>query len=628
MTLRRPAAIAWLVLCLAALATAAGAAVSEEQRFLALYFSDDELEVLSATRSLKLAASAAENVAVVTAEQIAAMHAHTVAEALYNVTGVELADFEGPGSGGLASIHGSGRDRVMVLLDGVPLVSANNEYPLATLPVQMVERIEVVKGPASATWGSSFGGVINVITKSVASGDRVDGTLSAAGGERDTSEVTAELRARKDGLGLYLYGGRMDSDGVLDGRGFTHENLFAKVNLDAGRRTRIDLAVFSHASDSVNANLASLGVDAYNGFTMDTLYGKADLRTSFAAAVDLSLSAWWLRQHDNFYENRLSTDERTRDAPTLFERYGFSGSLCWRTGGHAVVAGVDTSNGRFEQQFGPHDTIDQSRYALFANDTVTAGNLSVTPGLRYDHSSLAGGLASPSLGATYLVSRDLLLRALVARGFNEPAIVRHFDAPPFGYFASQDLAPEKIWSYQAGIEANLAGLLRSKLTFFYHDIDDILVERSLRQGVFTMENAGKARTAGGELEVATNTLKGFVVTGGAHYEQIKLLDFSDRLYFSVREIYGLNAALAYTGGRGFGATVKAHYLWWDMTDAWKADSRGVVVDLSLAERIVDGGAAALELFAGVQNLFNARSYNDVTQPNPGRWLEAGVRCTF
>jgi hypothetical protein len=134
--------------------------------------------------------------------------------------------------------------------------------------------------------------VINVITKSVDRGDRVDGTISAAVGARDTSEVRAELRARKDGLGLYLYGGRLDSDGLLEGRGFTHENLFAKATLDAGRQTRIDLSVFSHTSDSVNANLQSVGRDAYNGFIMETLYGKADLRTSFADGPDLSLSAW------------------------------------------------------------------------------------------------------------------------------------------------------------------------------------------------------------------------------------------------------------------------------------------------------------------------------------------------
>ena len=245
------------------------------------------------------------------------------------------------------------------------------------------------------------------------------------------------MYARKGRFGIYLYGGRMDSDGLDDGHEFTHDNFFGKVNLDAGRKTRIDLSFFYHNSDSVNADLSLLGPDVYNGFAMETLYGKADLRTSFADGVDLHLSAWRLRSNDNFWMKQLSTDATMRDAPIRFDRYGFSGNLAWRTGSHALVAGADSLNGTYEEEFEPHSSIDQREYALFVNDTVTAGNLSVTPGLRYDHSSLAGGLACPSLGATYLASRDLLFRALVSRGFHDPAIVKYSDAPAFGYHGTR-----------------------------------------------------------------------------------------------------------------------------------------------------------------------------------------------
>jgi len=628
MPLSRLIAIAWLFLSLVPLATTTLAASEEERSFLGLYFNDEELEIFSATRSLKSVASVAENVAVVTAEDIEIMNAHSVAEALYNVTGIEMTDFKGPGSGGEASIHGSGQTRVTVMLDGVPLNSAIDDFQLATLPVQMIRKIEVIKGPASSTWGSSFGGVINVITKSVQSGDRFDGTVSASVGASDTSDVRAEVSARKDRFGIYLYGGRMDSDGIQASHEFTHENFFGKVSFDAGRKTGIGLTVFYHRSDSVSADYQQFGRDVSDGFAMDTLYGKADFRTSFADNVDLCLSAWRLRNNDNLYENQLSTDIRTRDAPIQFDRYGFSGSLAWRTGDHALVAGADSSNGRYEEEFEPGNTIDQHKYALFANDTIAAGKLSVTPGLRYDHSSLAGGLVSPSLGATYLASRDLLFRAIVSRGFHDPALVRYFDAPGFGYSANQELKPETIWSYQAGVEANISDLLRAKLTLFYHDIDDILIDKSLSNTTFTTENGGSARTAGGEFEIATNTFKGFVFKSGVHYEQTKLIDFSDRRYFDVRDVYGVNAALAYDGKKGLTGTMQAHYLWWDMTEAWMAESKGVVVDFSVAKKFLDTGTIALELFAGAYNIFNAHSYNDTTQKNPDRWGEAGVRCTF
>jgi vitamin B12 transporter len=628
MCLKRCVAVGCLGLALASGALSAGATTDEERGFLALYFSDEELEVFSTTRSLKSIAGIAEDVAVVTAEDIERSHAHTVAEALYNVTGIEMADFKGPGSGGVASVLGSGRERVVVMLDGVALNAPMNDFQLATLPVQMIRKIEIVRGPASSTWGSSFGGVINVLTKSAPSADRVGGTVSASFGTADTSDVRAELSARKGRLGIYLYGGRMDSDGLRDAHPFTHENFFGKLSLDAGLKTRLDLSFRYHNSDSVNTVFPSQSQDVAEGFTMETLSGKADLRTSLADTVDLALSAWRLRNDDNFYQKQLNTDVMVRDAPVLFDRYGFSGSLAWRTRNHALVAGADATKLSYEEGFAAHSAIDQQKYALFVNDTASAGNLTVTPGLRYDHSTLAGGLASPSLGATYLASRDLLFRALVSRGFHDPAIVKYLDAPAFGYAANQDITPEKIWSYQAGVEANVADLLRAKLTLFYHDIDDILVEKSLGPGKITTENGGRARTTGGEFEVATNAVKGFVFTSGVHYEQVRLIDFSDPRYANVRDIYGVNAALAYDGKDGLTGAVKAHYLWLDMTEQWQPDSRGVVVDLFGARKFAATGGVVLEVFASVHNIFNAHSYSEQVQKNPGRWLEAGVRCSF
>ena len=54
-------------------------------------------------------------------------------------------------------------------------------------------------------------------------------------------------------------------------------------------------------------------------------------------------------------------------------------------------------------------------------------------------------------------------------------------------------------------------------------------------------------------------------------------------------------------------TVRAHYLWWDMTEFWGADSGGVVVDISIAKRLLDTGKIALDVFAAAHNIFDAHS---------------------
>jgi vitamin B12 transporter len=93
-----------------------------------MYFDEDELYVVSTTRSLKSIERVAENVEVVTKEDIELMNAHTVAEALYNVVGLNISAFVGPGNQGNINIQGSGAMRVALFIDGVPMATAANQF--------------------------------------------------------------------------------------------------------------------------------------------------------------------------------------------------------------------------------------------------------------------------------------------------------------------------------------------------------------------------------------------------------------------------------------------------------------------------------------------------------------------
>ena len=115
-------------------------AISEaEKSFLSMYFSEEELVVVSATRSLKSITRIAENIEVVTKEDIELMNAHTVADALFFTTGLEITGFVGPGAQGDIGIQGSDWTRVAVFLDGVPLGNENNGTMSGILPVQMID---------------------------------------------------------------------------------------------------------------------------------------------------------------------------------------------------------------------------------------------------------------------------------------------------------------------------------------------------------------------------------------------------------------------------------------------------------------------------------------------------------
>ena len=126
--------------------------------------------VVTATRMAEPLSKASASVAVVTAEEIAARGATRLDEVLQDVVGLHVVSSGSAGSLSSASIRGSEASQVLVLIDGVRLNSPQyGQFDLNQLPVALneIERIEVLRGAASALYGSNaLGGVINIITRS------------------------------------------------------------------------------------------------------------------------------------------------------------------------------------------------------------------------------------------------------------------------------------------------------------------------------------------------------------------------------------------------------------------------------------------------------------------------------
>ena len=117
------------------------------------------------------------------------------------------------------------------------------------------------------------------------------------------------------------------------------------------------------------------------------------------------------------------------------ETTGARGKLVWEKDRHTLVLGVDYDRGTLDQtlEAGPllqsaglsptsSTHPDTDRWAAYVNDTITVGNWSFTPGIRLDESSITGSFVSPSLGLTYRVREDTILRASIARGFTNPPL--------------------------------------------------------------------------------------------------------------------------------------------------------------------------------------------------------------
>ena len=147
------------LLALGALAVSAGAAETELEM---------ERIVVTATRTATTILDSPDNVTVISSGEVTAGGAATAAEALEKAAGVEIADSGTAGSVKSVRIRGAASAQVLVLVDGVRMNdSRQGATDLSLLPVEMIERIEIVRGGTSALYGAdALGGVVNIITKS------------------------------------------------------------------------------------------------------------------------------------------------------------------------------------------------------------------------------------------------------------------------------------------------------------------------------------------------------------------------------------------------------------------------------------------------------------------------------
>ncbi|MCG4455226.1 TonB-dependent vitamin B12 receptor [Pseudomonas sp. MMS21-TM103] len=172
-------------------------------------------QVVTATRTAQTAEQSLAAVMVFDRVQIEQSQATSVPELLKRVPGVSLANNGGPGKNTSLFMRGSESDHVLVLIDGIKIGSVSSGgAALADLPLELIERIEVVRGPRSSLYGSeAIGGVIQIFTRKGRSGEATP-FFSAGYGTHDSYSGSAGVSAGND-RGWYSLGlSSSDTDGI------------------------------------------------------------------------------------------------------------------------------------------------------------------------------------------------------------------------------------------------------------------------------------------------------------------------------------------------------------------------------------------------------------------------------
>ena len=450
----------------------------------------------------RIVADAVTSVAVIDEEAIASRAAVRVDEAIDRAPGVQLLN-------GQINIRGSTgyaqgvNSRVLLLIDGVPANQGDRggiNWDL--VPIDDIERVEIVKGAGSAQYGSAaMGGVVHLVTREIPVGwhGHVRATGSAFADPGHAEWQFRDAFGRRGGLDVStsygvgtvrgrVTGGGYRSDGYREQDARDFWRVAGRVDWDAHESGRLQVGG-SWAVDDYQVPLSWCNVGQcdthgqdYLPFQIDTENRGATTRSEkgYASAAytargvrtDWLARASWIRT--DFTDHRPPRDDHS-----LADRYGLELRAVSRPGGsRTVTAGVEGTLADISSNiFGTHR---QSEYAAFGESQQQAGPVRLTLGARIDFLAIDGGgltaVVSPRAGAV-TQSRWGIWRASVGRGFRAATLAERFvstEALDIRVVPNPGLTYETAWSFEIGNTLAIARDALLDAALFWTEASDLI----------------------------------------------------------------------------------------------------------------------------------------------------------
>ena len=414
--------------------------------------------VVAATRSPQPLTDLVADISVVDRETIESSGATGLADLLARLPGVEFARNGGPGTTTSVFLRGAESRFTAVFIDGVRVDSqATGGAPWESIPLGLVDRIEVLRGPAGAVYGSdALGGVVQIFTKR---GEKGTAPYVGAGvGSHGTAKVEAGISGAS-GTVDYALGLERENSTGFNARTVSTQNPDRDgYRSTAGHaRVGVQLNAVHRLEGTLMVNDTNSGYD--NGL------GKDDRSLHQMHALGLNWSAQW----SSAYKTRLSiTDSRdeyeTRPSPYLSDTRlrGYYFQNEWRQGPHLVTAALERREDRLENA--PIDA-KRSQDAVALGYGYNAAGHTVQLNVRHDSDSEFGGKTTGSMAYGYAITPQWRATASVGTGFRAPTLYHRFSE-----YGVATLRPESSRNaevalrYAQGSSTFSATLFRNRLT--------------------------------------------------------------------------------------------------------------------------------------------------------------------
>jgi len=435
-------------------------------------------------------------ITIISREDILKSTANNVADLLQQYTGV---DVRRRGIDGMQSdlyIRGGSFDQTLILIDGIKTENPQTGHHTMNImiPIENIERIEIIKGPAARVFGqNAFTGAINIVTKKNVT-TQLKGELAYGSYHTGTVALTGGLNLKNSSHQVHV--SRNVSDGYRYNTDFENQNFFVKSKFNKAGNPIDIIATFMERKFGANGFYASPKfIDQYEE-TQSSLIGVS---TNFSKSnFKFKPKLYWKRGQDMY--------ELIRGKPEIYRNLHITNKF-----GGAMDASLDSDLGTtgfgldiakvsiVSNNLGDHERTMitgflEHRFQLFNN------NFDITPGVALTYYSDFDFQAFPGIDLGYAINNQFKLYGNMGYTYRIPTYTDLYFSSPITE-GNINLSPEKALAEEIGMKFNSKNLT-ANIALFYRDAKDLIdYVKTNEADKWRAENLAQVTTKGVETEM-------------------------------------------------------------------------------------------------------------------------------
>ncbi|APY08629.1 TonB-dependent receptor [Winogradskyella sp. J14-2] len=437
---------------------------------------------------------------IITSDAIKKSATVNLADLLQQVAGVDIRRRGTGGSQADLYIRGGGFDQTLLLIDGIKMDDAQTGHHTmnAALPLEVIERIEIIKGPAARVFGqNAFNGAINIVTKKNLKNSTSVNVETGSFGQLN-GNVTAGVDLENSSHIVHV--GRVTSEGYRINTDYDNANYYLKSTFNKNAQAIEMTATFLERKfGAENFYTTNPTFNEYEETQNSLIAFGTTFRTS---TLKIQPRVYWRRNQDMFLLRR--------DDPNFFRNFHISDKI----GAEANASysselgitgfGVDLSkiylrsNNLGNRNRFMTNVFLEHRFSLFNN------RLDITPGVALTYFSDFKFHAFPGLDVGYDITNNFKVYGNIGYTYRVPTYTDLYYNDPVTS-GNENLEPEEAFAQELGLKY-VSQKLTASIAVFNRDADNLIdyVRTSVTEDVFTAQNITEVNTKGLEFDAAYN----------------------------------------------------------------------------------------------------------------------------